>query len=67
MVLASLYIYIYIYIYISLPKACLVWHWGDPEDAQVSIMCHRVATDTIPWALCVILAAPDRHNKNPLS
>jgi len=25
-----------------------VWHWGDPEDAQVTIMCHRVATDTIP-------------------
>lgn len=44
-----------------------VWHWGDPEDAQVTIMCHRVATDTIPCALCVIFAAPTRHNKNPLS
>jgi hypothetical protein len=24
------------------------FHWSDPEDAQVTPMCHRVATDTIP-------------------
>jgi hypothetical protein len=30
-------------------------------------MCHWLAMDTILWARCVILAAPNRHMKNPLS
>ena len=37
----------------------------DPEAAEVTSMCHRVATEAIPWALWVILAAPNKHKKNP--
>jgi len=31
------------------------------------LMCHWLAMDTILCALCVILAAPSRHMKKPLS
>jgi hypothetical protein len=31
------------------------------------LMCHWLAMDTILCALCVILAAPKRHMKKPLS
>lgn len=35
--------------------------------ADTMRMCHWLAMDTILWARCVILAAPNRHMKNPLS
>lgn len=45
---------------------------GDDDDLPWCIddsmlMCHWLAMDTILCALCVILAAPSRHMKKPLS
>ena len=36
-------------------------------DDDSKLMCHWLAMDTILCALCVILAAPSRHMKKPLS
>ena len=38
-----------------------------PWRMDTMLMCHWLAMDTILCALCVILAAPNRHMKNPLS
>lgn len=49
------------------PSDTCVLQCSDSADAVVTSMCHLVAIATIPCALCVILAAPKMHKKNPLN